>query len=52
MKFRKNCFNTGFHDTIYTFKNYFITVFLALSFQFSTINSIHLSWILGSFLFF
>ena len=29
------------HDTIYTFKNYFVTVFSIFSFQFSvTINSI------------
>ena len=31
----------GFHDTIYTFKNYFATVFSVFSFQFSaTISSI------------
>ena len=31
----------GSHDTIYTFKNYFATVFLVFNFQFSaTINSI------------
>ena len=33
----------GFHDTIYTFKNYFATVFSVFSFQFqfsATINSI------------
>ena len=31
----------GSHDTIYTFKNYFATVFLVFSFQFSvTISSI------------
>ena len=33
-------FKTRSHDTIHTFKNYFITVFLVFSFQFSTISGI------------
>jgi len=28
----------GFHSTIYTFKNYFATVFSVISFQFSIFN--------------
>ena len=38
----KSNFKIGFHDTIHTFKNYFVTVFLAISFQFSAINSIRI----------
>ena len=28
----------GFHSTIYTFKNYFATVFFSFSFQFSAVS--------------
>ena len=39
-KFGKINFKTGSHDTIHTFKNYFVTVFSIISFQFSTISDI------------
>ena len=37
---RKFCFKTRSHGIIHTFKNYFVTLFLAISFQFSAINNI------------
>ena len=40
MKYGKCNFKTGSHDTIHIFKNYFVTVFLVISFYFLTINSI------------
>ena len=40
MKFSKFYFKTGSHDTIHIFKNYFATVFSAISFQFSIISGI------------
>ena len=33
----------GFHGTIYTFKNYFVTVFFSFSFQFSAVSKRTLS---------
>jgi len=36
----KSNFKTRSHDTIYTFKNYFVTVFLVFSFPFSVISGI------------
>ena len=39
-EFSKFCFKTRSHCTIYTFKNYFVTIFSAINFQFSTISSI------------
>ena len=40
MEFNKFCFKTRSHSTIHTFKNYFVTVFSAINFQFSTISGI------------
>ena len=40
MKYGKCNFKTGSHGTIHIFKNYFVTVFLVISFHFLTINSI------------
>ena len=40
MKFGEFCFKTRSHDTIHIFKNYFITIFSAISFQFSIISGI------------
>ena len=37
---KKKNFKTGSYNTVYTFKNYFVTVFLIFSFQFSTISGI------------
>ena len=37
---RKFCFQIGSHGTIYTFKYYFVTVFLVISFQFLAISRI------------
>ena len=42
MEFSKFCFKTGSHDTIHTFKNYFATIFSAISFQFSIISGIQI----------
>ena len=36
----KFCFKIGSHSTIYTFKNYFTTVFSTMCFQFSPISGI------------
>ena len=38
--FNKFSFKTGSHSTIHIFKNYFATVFLVFSFQFSAIRGI------------
>ena len=49
----KSSFKIGFHGIIYTFKNYFAIVFLAINFQFLTINGIqthHKSLFLSIFL--
>ena len=36
---QKKNFKTGSYNTIYTFKNYFVTVFSVISFQFSVFNN-------------
>ena len=38
--FTKIFIKNGSHCTIHTFKNYFVTIFSAINFQFSTISSI------------
>ena len=38
--FTKTFIKNGSHGTIHTFKNYFVTVFLVFSFQFSAISGI------------
>ena len=51
--FSKNNFKFGSHDTIHTFKNYFVTVFSVFNFQFlAIINSIQTDpiWRLFSFI--
>ena len=42
MKKKKSIFKTGSHDTIYIFKNYFVTVFSVINFQFSVISVIQI----------
>jgi len=39
-EFSEFCFKNGSHGTIHVFKNYFATVFSAISFQFSGISNI------------
>ena len=40
--FQQINFKFGSHGTSYTFKNYFVTVFLVFNFQFSTISDIQI----------
>ena len=40
--FSKKNFKSKSHSTIYTFKNYFATIFLVFSFQFSVISGIQI----------
>ena len=45
---KKSNFKTGSHDIIYVFKNYFVTVFSVINFQFSIISVIQIQSIVFS----